>query len=131
MTSMYNFRKSYNNDCVRQRDFVSVAADNAMVTGRTMINGAGESFVSVDFPVRFSQLPSFSFGFEMKDGEVVIDGQKPTGSAVVTQWKIIERLPFSVYYTGAVIQVVTTGPFYQKMLFIHNFSGMALSNPSL
>lgn len=131
MTSMYNFRKSYNNDCVRQRDFVSVAADNAMVTGRTMINGAGESFVSVEFPVRFCQLPSFSYGFEMKEGEVIINGQKPTGSAVVSEWKTVERLPFSVYYTGAVIQVVTTGQFFQKMLLIHSFSGMALTNPSI
>lgn len=131
MTNMYNFRKSYNNDRIRHRDLSMVAADNSLVTGRTMINGAGESFVTVEFPVRFTQLPSFSYGFEMKEGEAIINGQKPTGSAVVSQWITKENLPFSIFYTGAVIQVVTTGQFYQKMLLIHNFSGMALTNPSI
>lgn len=128
---MQQFRRAFNNELVRSKDLRSVAADVTNVNGRTMINGAGESFVSVDFPVRFTKLPTFTYGFEMKEGEVLIDGLKPTGSAVVSQWKTVERLPLSVYYTGAVIQVVTTGQFYQKMLLIHNFDGIALSNPSV
>lgn len=125
------FRSAHNNEQRRRLDLSGVAADVAVVPGRVMINAAGEAYADVDFGVRFTTLPYFTVGFEVSEGEVLVPGEMPTGTAHVSQWKTIERLPISVYYTGATIRVVTTGQFYQKMILNYQFVGTALSNPSI
>lgn len=124
------FRNSLNNETTRFKDLGSVRADVVEVPGRVMINGMGEAFIDLDFPVKYSTLPNFTSGFETPEGQNLILGAMPTGRAFVSEWKTKEHLPFSVYYTGAKICVVTTGQFYQKMILNFSFSGTALSNPS-
>lgn len=126
-----HFRNAFNNELTRNNDLRSVAADIAEVPGRVMINAAGEAFVDVDFAVNFTTLPFFKCGFEIPENENTIPGQMPTGRAFVSEWKMRERLPFSVFYTGAKICVVTTGPYYQKMIMNFSFSGTALTNPGV
>jgi len=125
------FRKQFVNEQRRALDLGSVAADYATVPGKIGINAAGEAYVDVNFPVRFTSLPAFTSGFEMQEGSGIISGLMPTGSAYVAEWKTIERLPTTVFYTGAKIHVVTTGIYYQKMILNYEFKGTAITNPSL
>lgn len=126
-----SMRNMLRNEETRRRDLSQVAADYAIIPGRVMINAAGEAYTDVDFGVRFTTLPYFTYGFEMKEGEVYVPGQMPTGSAHVSAWKTIEKLPVSVYYSGATIRVVTTGQFYQKMILNFQFAGTTITNPSI
>jgi hypothetical protein len=125
------FRQQTRNESLRRRDLSTVQADHAVIPGRILVNAAGEAYADVDFSVRFTSFPSFTYGFELQEGQGIISGEMPTGSAHVSGWKTIERLPVSVFYTGATIQIVTTGQFYQKMILNFEFSGMAMTNPSI
>ena len=131
LMNIEQFRTSFAAEQSRIRDIKSVAPASAQVPGRVLVNTTGEAFIDVDFPVRFSTIPYFTCGFEIMEGEVLTPGDIPTGRAFVSEWKTIERLPFSVYYTGAKICTVTTGPFYQKMILNFCFTGTALTNPSI
>jgi len=131
MQNINQFRKVLANEQTRAADLQTVKSDVAVVPGRVMINNAGEAYVDVNFPVRFITLPNFTAGFEILEGQGIIEGQMPTASAHVSEWKTIERLPLSVFYTGAKIQVVTIGQFYQKMILNFSFTGTSITNPSL
>lgn len=131
MQNINQFRKRLVNEQTRANDLQSIKGDISVVPGRVMINNAGEAYIDINFPVRFVDLPNFTSGFETQEGQGIIEGQMPTGTAHVSAWKTIERLPVSVFYTGAKIQVVTTGQFYQKMILNFSFTGTAITNPSL
>lgn len=124
------FRQQYNNENMTRHNIGSVAAGAAQVPGRLAINSAGEASATVMFPVKFTTQPYFTYGFELQEGEGIIGGKRPTGSAYVYEWVKIERLPNTIFYVGAKISVITTGLKYQKMICNYSFSGTALSNPS-
>lgn len=137
-------RKTFLNEQRRAMDLSTVAPKESTVVGRAAINGAGEAYVDVTFPVKFADLPYFTFGFELKEfihrpdavgvitgGGKPIQGQMPVGSAYVAEWKTIERPPYSAYYTGARICCTIEGPAATKMIINYSFAGVALSNPSI
>lgn len=123
------FRSQYNSEMARIKDLGDMGASMSEVSGRVMINAAGEAYADVAFSVRFVEPPSFKSGFGLVEGADIIPGKMPTGSAYVAEWKTVERLPFSVWYVGARIHIVTTGLFYQKMTLNYSFSGKTITNP--
>lgn len=125
-----HFRKQLNNERVVTNDIRSMMASFAEVPGRIGINSSGEASASVRFPVKFLEQPHFKFGLELQEGEGVITGRFPTGSAFVQEWYTEERLPSTIYYVGARIIVVVDGLRFQKSILNYSFSGTALSNPS-
>lgn len=139
-----SLRRAFRSEQLRTNDLNSVAPSLAVIPGRAAINGSGEAYIDVTFSVKFVTLPYFSFGFELQDvksiyhttGEIPtantpISGQLPTGSAHISQWKTIERLPYGLYYTGAKIGVIIDGPSIAKMIINYTFTGKTLSNPSI
>lgn len=124
------FRSQYNSEQTRARDISNIAASNAQVPARIPINSSGEATTIVTFPVKFTTQPYFTYGFEIQEGEGVVGGSLPTGSAYVSEWIKIERLPNTIFYVGAKVVAVTTGKKSQKMILNVNFSGTALTNPS-
>lgn len=124
------FRKLYNNEQTVLRDINSVTASPAQIVGRQAINSTGEAIADISFAVKFTTMPYFQYGFELQEGEGVVPGKLPTGSAFVSEWKTQERLPNTIFYTGARIYIVTTGFQFQKMICNFSFSGTALTNPS-
>jgi hypothetical protein len=131
MDYIKNFRRALNAERLRDKDISQTIADYAIIPGRVMINAMGEAYADVNFQVKFVDLPYFTYGFETKEGDRTFAGESPTGTAHVSEWKTIERLPNGVFYTGAKIQIVTTGRFYQKMILNFQFAGTALTNPSI
>lgn len=124
------FRAQFNNERTRVSDLQSVAASLTNVPARVAINSRGEASSTIMFPVKFTTQPYFSYGFEIQEGEGVMSGRLPTGSAYVDEWIKVERLPSTIFYVGAKVAIVTTGLAYQKMILNANFTGTALSNPS-
>ena len=124
------FRTKYLADQASLAGISGVAADVASVCGRIPINSAGEAIMDVMFPVKFTSQPNFTYGFALQEGEGVISGRMPGGTATVQKWTTVQRLPNTVFYTGARIIAVTTGLKYQKMILNFDFSGVALSDPS-
>lgn len=124
------FRAQFNNERTRVNDLQSVAASLTNVPARVAINSRGEASSTIMFPVKFTTQPYFSYGFEIQEGEGVMPGRLPTGSAYVDEWIKVERLPSTIFYVGAKVVIVTTGLAYQKMILNANFTGTALSNPS-
>lgn len=125
-----HFRKQFNNEKLVSNDVRSMMASYAEVPGRIGINSSGEASTSIRFPVKFLEQPHFKFGLELQEGEGVIPGKFPTGSAFVQEWLTEERLPSTVYYVGARIIVVIDSLRFQKTILNYSFSGTALSNPS-
>lgn len=95
------------------------------------VDGAGEVSVDVNFPVKFIEKPAISSGAaELRDGEVLTAGQFPTANCTVVKWVLDELDETRVYYVGAQLGVVTTGPESQKLTVHVSMEGRALRNPS-
>lgn len=124
------FRNRFNQERTTTHDINNVSAGTAQVPARVPINSSGEATATIHFPVKFTTQPYMSYGFELQEGEGTERGIFPTGSAYVVQWLKIERLPNTIFYTGAVVTAVVTGMKYQKTILNLSFTGTALTNPS-
>ena len=127
---MNQFRQALNNERTTISDIGMMSSNYSDIAGRLPINSFGEAVADVTFPVKFTSQPIFRYGFEMQEGEGIIAGEMPTGAAVVQSWGTIERLPSTIFYTGARLMIVTTGLKFQKMILNYSFSGVSLTNPS-
>ena len=127
---MRHFRQRFNQEKTSMANITSVVATTAEVPARLAINSKGEAQGTIMFPVKFTTQPYFTYGFELQEGEGIIPGRRPSGSAYVEEWIKVERLPNTVFYVGAKVYAVTDGLQYQKMILNALFSGTALSNPS-
>lgn len=99
------------------------------VSGRILVNGAGESIVDVTFPVTFTELPAFSFGGEMAANQALEATNLPTISAVVLHWNVIEKMSKEYYYIGASLAVVSTGVSTHQIYCHWHMEGKAFRNP--
>lgn len=100
------------------------------VDGFVQTLGAGETTVDIEFPVSFIERPCFTFGGELGENEVLEDGNFPTISLVVKNWKLATR-GGADYYVGATLIVVSTGTTTQKMIAHWKMEAVALTNPLL
>lgn len=92
--------------------------------------GSGEAILDVNFPVWFLERPTFTFGAELKAGNVLVAGSYPTISLIVQRW-LMKDYPNRVsYYAGATIIAVSTGVADQSLLVHWQVEGKALRNPT-
>lgn len=109
---------------------------NALVTdtaveGTFLVDGSGEALKTVSFPVKFIQRPNFTTGGELHIDTVPVAGQFPTISCVINRWTQERVDGFSkMYFVGAELVVVTTGPTNQRMWVHWRASGKAIVNPA-
>ena len=115
----------------RAIDLTETAASPAPVSGKFMINNAGEAKVDITFPVFFSDIPYVTFGFEIQGANQIISGHAPAMSATVYDWDTIDRPPFSRFYKGAYIVVVSTGPPGTKFICTWTAMGTAFTSPTV
>lgn len=123
------FRRRTNQIRMDREGFAALSAGPTRCSGQFMMDGMGEAEVPVTFPVKFSQKPLLSFSAEVRDGDPLITSMMPKVSMVVLRWIIEDRPPYSNLYTGAVLGVVTEGPFASRMLATWHLDGIAYSNP--
>lgn len=126
-----NFRNSFRSTNQRINDLEQTAAAPASVSGRFLVNNAGEARAHIIFPVRFSDLPFITFGFEMQGDKNIYAGHAPAMSATAYDWDTIDRPPFSRFYKGAHILVVSTGPPATKFIVNWTAMGTAFTSPSI
>lgn len=115
----------------RTMDLAETAATATPVSGKFMVNNAGEAKADIVFPVRFADIPYITFGFEILGNQPIIDGHAPAMSAYVYDWSTIDRPPFSRFYKGANIFVVSTGPPALKFIVNWTAIGTAFTSPSI
>lgn len=114
----------------------NVAATTHVIQGFREIVGSGENLVDVRFPVVYTQIPFFTFGWSLVPGSELVDGQYPSVTAGVAYWEVNEPdldlygAPLRQHYRGAQLAVVTVAPETQRIILNWQFSGMALTNPA-
>jgi len=106
-----------------------------VIKGRTRVLGLGEATVDIRFPVIYIEPPIFQFGGELAEGSSLVQGTFPTISAIVSQWEIDEPdldlfgQSLRIWYRGATLAIVTTGPPDTDVYLHWTFTGRAVSNP--
>lgn len=98
------------------------------VVGVVNVTNSGEVLVSVEFPVWFTERPSFSFGGELTGGFSPQQGTYPTISVLVASWNNVTR-GLGTYWAGAALAIVTTGEENQQMIVHWQMEGHAMQNP--
>lgn len=98
------------------------------VSGFVQVNGAGEVLQDVNFPVWFTEKPTFTFGGELMPGSPPVSGKYPTVSVVVVNWTMEQR-GYGNYYVGAKLAIVTTGDSLHQMIIHWNMEAKAIRNP--
>lgn len=121
------FRSSINNRNITS-DMSGAGSGQTNLTGEFLIKNTGEKRVQVDFPVYFTDKPMMTFGAEVQEGDVIVNGKFPTISVVVSRWITAENPPFSRFYLGCELAVVTTGAPTQKMIVHWQLSGNAFTD---
>lgn len=94
--------------------------------GVVELQGAGESMVTIEFPIRFIEKPIFTAGLEQRDYPGVQWGQFPIWSATVVTF-LTEAKTTEPIYIGAVLAIVT---FNVPRGYLHySFAGRSFTNP--
>lgn len=107
----------------------SMQGQNFKVNYFLDVKGTGGMTAEVNFPVKFQERPSVSFGGELGAGSPVTAGSFPTISVVVGQWKI-SPLYSHQYYEGATLVIVVGGTVTQTMTVHFQAEGKALVSPA-
>jgi len=105
--------------------------DQVNMSGESRISGGGDVKIDIPFAVKFVEKPIFVFGGETMDPQALRVGSYPSISAFVCEWITEERLPTSVFYTGAVVAVsISSGDAQSKYILHYNFSGIGFASPA-
>lgn len=117
------------------RIFSALPTDSS-VEGEFLVDGPGEALKQVNFPVRFIERPNFTTGGELNLDSFAVAGSYPTVSCTINKWftdppiVIGTTSDFSkVYFIGAELSVVSTGPTGQRMWIHWRASGKGIVSP--
>lgn len=115
----------------------SSLASPMTIEGTFLVDGAGEATADLVFPVKFIERPNLTFGGELHLDTNPVAGQFPTISVVVNRWatdppaaNTFTVATLKLYFIGAQLLVVTTGPSTQRMWVHWKASAKAIINPA-
>jgi hypothetical protein len=111
----------------RRIDLSTVAADVTHYSCRIPVNNAGEARPIINFPCRFGQLPTVTFGFELHSSDH--QGKMPVFAASVDEWITIDRLPGSRLYAGARFLISSEAADDIAFVVTATISGVAYGGP--
>lgn len=101
-----------------------LAAGLYRVCGTIDFIGAGELTEAVDFPVQFTEKPSFVCGGELRPNSPMISGSLPTVSGIVGNWKQSRDSQHGYpTFTGCTFLIVATGHPDQLLTFHYQLEG--------
>lgn len=138
LTEADKLRQKIKNRDQHMTDMTTMSADKTIMSGQSRINGAGEVLINVSFACKFSEKPLFYFGGEIIEEKTIAAGKFPTISAFVCGWSAQEKVadsedvdlaPYSRFFTGATLGVVTTGNIHSKFVLHWHFIGDAINGP--
>lgn len=91
--------------------------------------GTGEALFDISFAAQFLELPSYSRGWHLSEGQVVSTGSYPSCDMGVHSFAY-ETKPNGIrYYTGAKMLFVITGIPGQRIVSHYQFEGRAIVPP--
>jgi hypothetical protein len=125
----------------RMRNLSTVVSSETTVMGKFLVNGPGEGYKDIEFPVVFEDVPFMTFGFEIQDNNatstvpgfsgVVVKGQAPIITAAIYDWNVRENPPFGRKFMGASILSTCEGPLTTKYMVHWMATGIALGGPAI
>lgn len=99
-------------------------------SGTVMTTGAGEGLFDVTFASPYIEKPAMSMGGELAPTTVLVAGSYPTVSVIVGTWVLQTTVGSpSVFYLGARLVIVTTGPVDQQVIVHWQAEGKAFTLP--
>lgn len=136
--SLDYYRRKAQQDAARGHSNIdrinSAQPTDTSIEGTFLVDGRGESRKTVLFPCRFIHRPNFTTGGELHLDSAAVAGSYPILSCVVNGngWILDPPQPTDyskVYFVGAELIIVTTGPATQRMWIHWRASGKAIVNP--
>lgn len=119
------------NDQSERQQVDELAGGVFRLCGEVDFQGAGELIAAVEFPIVFTEKPSFVFGGELRENSPVQNGRLPTISGIIKDWRFKTDLSTGRrIYTGASFIIVTTGDRDQLMTFHYQLEAPALNEPT-
>lgn len=97
--------------------------------GLVDVVGTGEGLFDIAFAALFLEIPSFSRGWQMAEGEVIETGSFPTLNMGVHSFTYNESPSGIRYYTGAKMILVVTGLPAQRLIAHYQFEARAIVPP--
>lgn len=101
------------------------------VEARVDVRGSGESRVTIDFPVIYSEKPIFTFGGELDLNQTPEETNFPVISVMVLTWDTIEKSDQRTFYRGCEVGIVCLGKERQRAIAHCVFEGMAFRDPTI
>lgn len=93
------------------------------------VNDTGEALVDISFAALFIEVPSYSRGWQLAEGQVVAAGSYPTMDMGVHSFTYDTSSNGLRYYTGAKMIFVVTGIPDQRLIAHYQFEGRAIVPP--
>lgn len=111
-------------------DRISSVTDRIIrLYGLIDVGGTGEALVDIVFAAQFIEVPSYSSGWQLAEGQVVTTGSFPTLNMGVHSFTYNESPSGIRYYTGAKMILVVTGLPTQQLIAHYQFEGRAIVPP--
>lgn len=98
------------------------------VPGFLNVIGVGSSVQDVNFPVKFVELPAFTSGWSLEDGQALQKGNYPRIDVGVATWHYEEHAMHVRYYVGATLAIVALGRADQRAIVHWQCEGKCLGN---
>lgn len=91
--------------------------------------GVGETFTGlIDFGAVFEDPPFFTYGVELREGGVLVDGDFPFVTAGVSEWANVSDETETQYYSGANVWLRIAATTEYPLRFRFAFEGTAMRN---
>lgn len=128
MATIEEFRRQQRSLNRRTADLQASSAGSITINGRFLVNYTGEAIKHIIFPVKFFDIPSVKFNFEIVDLANVTSGLLPELSAHVSKWAVEDVVGTSRYYVGMDVRVVSFSPVVSKFAVQWTASGPGFRN---
>lgn len=121
-------RRAVNESKATAEGLQDISGGATRLTGEFLLKSSGEKRVSLNFPVAFTDKPILTFSGEIPEGDVIVNGDFPMLSILVSKWITRDVPPLSRVFIGCELALVVTGPATQKMIIYWALDGNTIVN---
>ena len=121
-------RRAINESKATAEGLQDISGGATRITGEFLLKSSGEKRVSLNFPVAFTDKPILTFSGEIPEGDVIVNGDFPMLSILVSKWITRDVPPLSRVFIGCELALVVTGPATQKMIIYWALDGNTIVN---
>lgn len=121
-------RRAINDTKATAEGLQDIAGGSTRLTGEFLLKSSGEKKIVLNFPVAFTDKPILTFSGEIPEGDVIVPGDFPMLSVLVSKWITRDVPPLSRVFIGCELALVVTGPSTQKLIIYWALDGNTIVN---